>query len=41
MSERKFARGLSKPGTAAQLRETISQVVKETTVQVKIILKSN
>ncbi|EFA03419.1 hypothetical protein TcasGA2_TC013406 [Tribolium castaneum] len=31
MSERKFARGLGKPGTAAQLRETVSQVVKENT----------
>ncbi|CAG9862855.1 unnamed protein product [Phyllotreta striolata] len=35
MSERKFARGLSKPGTAAQLRETVSQVVRESTVQSK------
>lgn len=34
MSERKFARGLGKPGTAAQLRETVSQVVRENTVQV-------
>jgi len=34
MSERKFTRGLVKPGTAAQLRETVSQVVRETTVQV-------
>lgn len=34
MSERKFARGLGKPGTAAQLRETVSQVVRESTVQV-------
>ncbi|RZC43169.1 hypothetical protein BDFB_011869 [Asbolus verrucosus] len=34
MSERKFARGLGKPGTAAQLRETVSQVVKENTVLV-------
>ncbi|XP_066143426.1 dedicator of cytokinesis protein 9 isoform X2 [Euwallacea fornicatus] len=35
MSERKFARGLGKPGTAAQLRETISQVVRENTVNSK------
>ncbi|CAH0557569.1 unnamed protein product [Brassicogethes aeneus] len=35
MSERKFARGLTKPGTAAQLRETVSQVVRENTVQNK------
>lgn len=34
MSERKFARSLGKPGTAAQLRETVSQVVRESTVQV-------
>lgn len=34
MSERKFARSLGKPGTAAQLRETVSQAVKESTVQV-------
>lgn len=34
MSERKFAKGLAKPGTAAQLRETVSQVVRESTVQV-------
>ncbi|XP_074040157.1 dedicator of cytokinesis protein Ziz isoform X3 [Leptinotarsa decemlineata] len=33
MSERKFARGLGKPGTAAQMRETVSQVVRESTVQ--------
>ncbi|XP_045470639.1 dedicator of cytokinesis protein 9 isoform X1 [Harmonia axyridis] len=35
MSERRFARGLNKPGTAAQLRETVSQVVRESTVQIK------
>lgn len=35
MSERKFAKGLTKPGTAAQLRETVSQVVRETAVQNK------
>ena len=35
MAERKFTRGLRKPGMAAQLRETVSQVVRETAVQVK------
>lgn len=39
MSERKFARGLGKPGTAAQLRETVSQVVRESTVQVSENMK--
>lgn len=34
MAERKFSRGLRKPGMAAQLRETVSQVVRETAVQV-------
>lgn len=34
MSERKFSRGLGKPGMAAQVRETVSQVVRESTVQV-------
>ena len=34
MSERKFTRALGKPGMAAQLRETVSQVVRESTVQV-------
>lgn len=29
MAERKFTRGLNKPGMAAQLRENISQVVRE------------
>lgn len=38
MSERKFARGLGKPGMAAQLRETVSQVVRESTVQNKLRL---
>ncbi|KAL1123769.1 hypothetical protein AAG570_001542 [Ranatra chinensis] len=33
MTERKFLRGLGKPGMAAQLRETVSQVVRESTVQ--------
>ncbi|XP_011300539.1 dedicator of cytokinesis protein 9 isoform X1 [Fopius arisanus] len=35
MSERKFTRALGKPGMAAQLRETVSQVVRESTVQNK------
>ncbi|XP_063232760.1 dedicator of cytokinesis protein 9 isoform X1 [Bacillus rossius redtenbacheri] len=38
MSERKFTRGLSKPGMAAQMRETVSQVVRETTAQNKPLL---
>lgn len=37
MSQRKFSRGLNKPGMAAQLRETVSQVVRESTVLVKKI----
>lgn len=36
MSERKFSRSLVKPGMAAQLRETVSQVVRESTAQNKI-----
>lgn len=35
MTERKFTRGLNKPGMAAQLRETVSQVVRESTVLVR------
>lgn len=34
MAERKFTRGLNKPGMAAQLRETVSQVVRESAVLV-------
>lgn len=34
MAERKFSRGLHKPGMAAQLRETVSQVVRESAVLV-------
>lgn len=37
MSERKFTRALGKPGMAAQLRETVSQVVRESAVQVIFI----
>lgn len=37
MTERKFTRGLNKPGMAAQLRETVSQVVRESTVLVRKI----
>ena len=33
--ERKFTKGLSRPGMAAQLRENVSQAVKETTIQVR------
>ena len=40
MSERKFTRGLGKPGMAAQLRETVSQVVRESTVQVRLFISS-
>ncbi|XP_075153497.1 dedicator of cytokinesis protein Ziz isoform X2 [Haematobia irritans] len=32
MTERKFTRALNKPGMAAQLRETVSQVVRESAV---------
>ncbi|KAL3207344.1 hypothetical protein MRX96_039707 [Rhipicephalus microplus] len=35
MAERKFTRGLSKPGTAAQARETVSQAVRESTELVR------
>ncbi|XP_071453557.1 dedicator of cytokinesis protein 9 [Hetaerina americana] len=35
MTERKFTKALGKPGMAAQLRETVSQVVRETAVQCK------
>ncbi|KAK3914024.1 Dedicator of cytokinesis protein 9 [Frankliniella fusca] len=38
MTERKFTRGLGKPGMAAQLRETVSQVVRESTVQNKLFM---
>ncbi|XP_058808456.1 dedicator of cytokinesis protein 9 isoform X2 [Phymastichus coffea] len=38
MSERKFTRALGKPGMAAQLRETVSQVVRESAVQSKLHL---
>lgn len=34
MAERKFTLGLNKPGMAAQLRETVSQVVRESAVLV-------
>lgn len=29
MGERKFTKGLGRPGMAAQLRETVSQVVRD------------
>ncbi|XP_042890658.1 dedicator of cytokinesis protein 9-like isoform X3 [Penaeus japonicus] len=35
MAERKFTRGLGKPGMAAQVRENVSQAVKATATQVK------
>lgn len=38
MTERKFTRGLNKPGMAAQLRENISQVVRESASLVCIFL---
>lgn len=38
MAERKFTRGLNKPGMAAQLRESVSQVVRESTVLVSVFL---
>lgn len=38
MTERKFTRGLNKPGMAAQLRENISQVVRESASLVCIVL---
>ncbi|XP_055599906.1 dedicator of cytokinesis protein 9 isoform X2 [Uranotaenia lowii] len=38
MTERKFTRGLNKPGMAAQLRENISQVVRESASLSKPIL---
>lgn len=37
MTERKFTRALNKPGMAAQLRETVSQVVRESAVLVSVI----
>lgn len=37
MAERKFTLGLNKPGMAAQLRETVSQVVRESAVLVSVI----
>ena len=36
MAERRFTRGLGKPGMAAQLRENVSQAVKATAIQVCI-----
>lgn len=34
MAERKFTKSVGKPGMAAHVRETVSQVVKESTAQV-------
>ena len=43
MAERKFTRGLGRPGMAAQVRENVSMAVKATSTQVcnyiRIILK--
>lgn len=36
MAERKFCRGLNKPGMAAALRESVSQVVRESAVLVSV-----
>lgn len=36
MAERKFTRGLCKPGMAAQVRENVSQAVKATATQVTL-----
>lgn len=38
MAERKFTRGLHKPGMAAQLRESVSQVVRESAVLVSDVI---
>lgn len=38
MAERKFTRALNKPGMAAQLRETVSQVVRESAVLVSVVV---
>lgn len=40
MAERKFTLGLNKPGMAAQLRETVSQVVRESAVLVSATARS-
>lgn len=32
MAERKFTRSLHKPGSAAQVRESVSQAVRESTI---------
>lgn len=38
MAERKFTRNLNKPGMAAQLRESVSQVVRESAVLVSDVV---
>lgn len=40
MAERRFTRGLCKPGMAAQVRENVSQAVKATATQVMMSLPS-
>lgn len=43
MGERKFTKGLGRPGMAAQLRETVSQVVRDSSnnVSLNFIIFSN
>lgn len=36
---RKFTRGLSKPGTAAELRQSVSEVVRTSVLVVSVSLK--
>lgn len=36
MGERKFTKGLGWPGMAAQLRETVSQVVRDSSNNVRL-----
>lgn len=36
MGERKFTKGLGRPGMAAQLRETVSQVVRDSSNNVSL-----
>lgn len=39
MAERKFTRGLSKPGTAAVARETVSAAVRQSSLMVSYIYR--
>ena len=36
MSERKFAEGLQRKGNAAKMRETVSQALRESAIQVDL-----